>query len=65
MKGVSLESLDWNMNWKEMGYDSFEEIALITEIEADFHTVLEDTAFFQVNTPNKLVDYMKQKDSIF
>ena len=62
---IELERLNWETSWREMGFDSFEEIAILTDIEADFHTVFEDTAFLALKAPANVVEYLSRKDMIF
>ncbi|CDW73605.1 UNKNOWN [Stylonychia lemnae] len=40
-----LENFDWKKKFIDQGVDSLEQIALITSIEHEFHTVFEDRVF--------------------
>ena len=44
-KTVDLHKLDWKATWDQLGLDIYEQTALITSIEHEFHTVFEDRLF--------------------
>ena len=44
-KLLDLHSLDWRAKFDTLGLDIFEQNALITSIEHEFHTVFEDRIF--------------------
>ena len=42
---VDLHKLDWKASWDSLGLDIYEQTAMITSIEHEFHTVFEDRLF--------------------
>ena len=47
-----LRTLDWSKNFSDQGIDSLEQIAIITSLEHEFHTVFEDNVFDSMETLN-------------
>ena len=44
-KLLDLRSLDWKAGFNNLGLDIFEQNAILTSIEHEFHTVFEDRIF--------------------
>ncbi len=42
---VDLKTLDWDAKFEQIGLDSLDQIAILTSIEQEFHTVFDDTIF--------------------
>ncbi len=42
---LDLETLNWHASWEQLGIDEYEQTALLTSIEHEFHTVFEDRVF--------------------
>jgi acyl carrier protein len=42
---VDLNKLDWDADFESNGIDEYEQIAIVTGIEHEFHTVFEDHVF--------------------
>ena len=44
-KILDLHKLDWEKDFDECGIDEYEQTAILTSIEHEFHTVFEDRIF--------------------
>ena len=42
---LDLNTLDWSRSFEQLGLDEYEQTALLTSIEHEFHTVFEDRVF--------------------
>ena len=49
-KMLDLHKLDWNSSWEALGLDIFDQNAMLTSIEHEFHTVFEDRIFENFET---------------
>jgi len=47
---LDLHKLDWNSSFETLGLDIYEQNALLTSIEHEFHTVFEDRLFESFET---------------
>ena len=51
---LDLHKLDWNSSFEQLGLDIYEQNALLTSIEHEFHTVFEDRLFESFETFNEV-----------
>ena len=56
---INIKTFDFKGDFKAMQIDSLNQIALLTSIEEEFHTVFEDNAFESFNNMDSVVKYLK------
>ena len=64
-KLFDLNSLDWNARLEDIGIDEFEQTALLTSIEHEFHTVFTDRVFENFKSLNDVKTYVATDHNCF
>ncbi len=59
---VNLRTFAFSDSFKSANVDSLEQIAILTSIEEEFHTVFEDTVFDSFCDMDSVVRYLKTDD---
>ena len=60
-----LEKIDWASNFESQGIDSLEQVAILTSIEHEFHTIFEDNLFDQFETLEAVKKHLSRDHSAF
>ena len=64
-KLFDLATLDWSKSWEDIGVDSLETIAIITSIEHECHTVIEDRVFDNMESLNDVKTWIATDHNCF
>ena len=62
---LDLHKLDWNASFDSLGLDIYEQNALLTSIEHEFHTVFEDRLFESFETFEQVKTYISGDQNCF
>lgn len=62
---LDLAKLDWDANFEQNGLDEYEQIAVITGIEHEFHTVFEDHVFDNFKNFNEIRRFVGNDHNCF
>lgn len=57
-KLLDLFKLDWNQHFDNLGIDEYEQTAILTSIEHEFHTIFEDRVFENFTTFNEVKKFI-------
>ena len=64
-KLLDLRSMDWNKKFEDLGLDVYEQNAIITSIEHEFHTVFEDNVFDNFTNFNEVLRFVANDHNCF
>jgi NADH dehydrogenase (ubiquinone) 1 alpha/beta subcomplex 1 len=62
---LDLKTLDWDKNFDDYNIDSLQQIAIITSVEHEFHTIFEDRIFENFRTFGAIKDYIVKDHNCF
>ena len=60
-----LRTLDWAKSFEENGIDSLDQIAIITSLEHEFHTIFEDNVFDSLESLNECRERLSKDYAAF
>ena len=64
-KIFDLHTLDWDASLDKIGIDEFEQTAVLTSIEHEFHTVFEDRVFENFKSLNDVKTFIASDHNCF
>ena len=64
-KLLNLHTLDWNTSFDALGLDIYEQNAMLTSIEHEFHTVFEDRLFESFDSFEEVKRYIASDHNCF
>ena len=64
-KLLDLKTLDWDKSFDDLGLDIYEQTALLTSIEHEFHTVFEDRIFESFTNFNEVLKFVTTDHNCF
>ena len=64
-KLLDLHKLDWNKKFDDLGLDEYEQTAILTSIEHEFHTVFEDRVFESFETFSEVQRFIVSDHNCF
>ena len=64
-KLLNLHTLDWNASFDALGLDIYEQNAMLTSIEHEFHTVFEDRLFESFDSFEEVKKYIASDHNCF
>jgi hypothetical protein len=64
-KLLDLYKLDWNADFDSCGIDEYEQTAILTSIEHEFHTVFEDRIFENFRNFNEVLRFVASDHNCF
>ena len=64
-KLLDLHKLDWNADFDSSGIDEYEQTAILTSIEHEFHTVFEDRIFENFRNFNEVLRFVASDHNCF
>jgi acyl carrier protein len=64
-KLLDLHKLDWNADFDSCGIDEYEQTAILTSIEHEFHTVFEDRIFENFRNFNEVLRFVASDHNCF
>ena len=62
---MDLNKLDWQANFDQLGLDEYEQIALLTSIEHEFHTIFEDNVFDNFKNLEQVLKFVASDHNCF
>jgi len=62
---LNLKELDWSKTFEELGMDEYEQIAMLTSFEHEFHTVFEDRVFENFTNLNQVMQFIASDHNSF
>ena len=62
---LNLKELDWSKTFEEFGMDEYEQIAMLTSFEHEFHTVFEDRVFENFTNLNQVMQFIASDHNSF
>ena len=64
-KLLDLKTLDWNKSFDDLGLDIYEQNAILTSIEHEFHTIFEDNVFENFKTLDEVKRFIGSDQNCF
>jgi len=64
-KLLNLHNLDWSASFESLGLDIYEQNAMLTSIEHEFHTVFEDRLFESFENFENVKKYIANDHNCF
>jgi len=64
-KLLDLHKLDWKASFESLGLDIYEQTALLTSFEHEFHTVFEDRVFENFESFEEVKRFIKNDHNCF
>lgn len=64
-KLLDLHSLDWDAKFDDLGLDEYEQTAILTSIEHEFHTIFEDNRFDHFTNFNEVAQFISTDHNCF
>jgi hypothetical protein len=62
---LDLFKLDWNADFEKNGIDEYEQTAILTSIEHEFHTIFEDRVFESFKNFNEVKRFLTSDHNSF
>ena len=62
---VDLHTLDWHKSFEENGLDEFEQTAILTSVEHEFHTIFEDRIFENFTNLDQVMRFVAADHNCF